>query len=583
VTLTATNAASPLLLDPLLESSVWTQVLTAPAATPPARDSHALVYDSARSKVVLFGGEQCAGIDCATVTQLNDTWTFAGSGWVQVPTTTRPSERYSHAMAFDDAQRVALLFGGYRCSDSACAMGASLADTWRWDGSNWQQLTPTSAPGRRDSHSMVYDSARKVMVLFGGENSRRDLGDHWEWNGATGAWAQRTFSKLPSPRQSHGMAFDSKRKVTVLFGGYSCATTACSPQLELGDTWEYDGISWTQRMPATSPTARDSFAIFYDIARGKTVLFGGAGGSETWEWDGTNWAQRIETKVPAVRNYSALAFDVSRGRAVLFGGSDILGKGLGDTWESFVRGGSCTSGASCNSGFCVDGVCCDTAACGTCQACNTEASPGICAPLLNAPDPPTCSAPNTCDAKGQCKVAIAQACPNGNADCATGACANGICCDRACTGACEACTKAFGATADGTCGPAKAGYPGSPACSGKQTCDGTQTTCASGGGGGAIVCDGKHSLTGADGQQTNCAPYGCDVSGCLAVCTTASDCASPAVCNAARQCIDPKAPSASDSAAGDGCALRADAEPLYVNLLRTIMVLSFLRRRKARR
>ncbi|MCK4340256.1 MAG: hypothetical protein KAY37_00855 [Phycisphaerae bacterium] len=70
---------------------------------------------------------------------------------------------------------------------------------------------------------MAYDSARGVVVLFGG-----GLGDTWEWDGDQ--WAYQSVSG-PSPRCSHAMAYDSARGVTVLFGGTAGTTYS--------DTWEY--------------------------------------------------------------------------------------------------------------------------------------------------------------------------------------------------------------------------------------------------------------------------------------------------------------------------------------------------------
>ena len=72
---------------------------------------------------------------------------------------------------------------------------------------------------------MVYDTRRGVMVLFGGEQLNEDLeyrskGDTWEWDGVN--WIERTFSgPTPPARAWHQMAYDSKRGVTVLFGGLS--------------------------------------------------------------------------------------------------------------------------------------------------------------------------------------------------------------------------------------------------------------------------------------------------------------------------------------------------------------------------
>jgi MYXO-CTERM domain-containing protein len=59
-------------------------------------------------------------------------------------------------------------------------------------------------------------------------------------------------------------------------------------------------------------------------------------------------------------------------------------------------------------------------------------------------------------------------------ECVSVHCADGVCCDTACTGPCNACTVALGATADGTCSNTHTG--GIPSCVGYQ-CDGTGPSC----------------------------------------------------------------------------------------------------------
>ncbi len=75
---------------------------------------------------------------------------------------------------------------------------------------------------------MVYDSARGVTVLYGGQSTSGG-DDTWEWNGS--AWTQLAISG-PGQRFFHSMAFDTARGVTVFFGGRSSA------QVFHGDTWE---------------------------------------------------------------------------------------------------------------------------------------------------------------------------------------------------------------------------------------------------------------------------------------------------------------------------------------------------------
>ncbi|MBE7455469.1 MAG: hypothetical protein HS102_02390 [Planctomycetia bacterium] len=79
----------------------------------------------------------------------------------------------------------------------------------------WRRVDPSPPP--RTGHAMAYDSARGVTVLFGGWDGSYD-GETWEWDGTS--WSLRVDSG-PVPREDHAMAYDSARGVTVLFGGWN--------------------------------------------------------------------------------------------------------------------------------------------------------------------------------------------------------------------------------------------------------------------------------------------------------------------------------------------------------------------------
>src|SRR5688572_19775570 len=93
-------------------------------------------------------------------------------------------------------------------------------------------------------------------------------------------------------------------------------------------------VAW-ERAPLIE--RRTGQAMAHDGGRGRVVLFGGISGSagpllaETWEWDGATWSQRSPATSPAARFAHAVAFDAARGRTVLFGGKNAAGL-LSDTW-----------------------------------------------------------------------------------------------------------------------------------------------------------------------------------------------------------------------------------------------------------
>ena len=81
-------------------------------------------------------------------------------------------------LAYITASRTVVLYGGTTNSGGSGAIG----DTWIYDGVDWQRLFETSAPGLRHGVDLVYDSARDVVVLYGGGPPLE--GVTWEFDGS---------------------------------------------------------------------------------------------------------------------------------------------------------------------------------------------------------------------------------------------------------------------------------------------------------------------------------------------------------------------------------------------------------------
>ncbi len=296
----------------------WTELT--PPTSPSGRYFHTMAYDSRRNVVVLFGGA------ADTSTALGDTWEWNGTNWTQRTPATSPPARYAAGMAYDSNRGVTMLFGGI----SSPASPAVLNDTWEWNGSNWTQRTPATSPPGRGGHAMAFDSARGVAVIFGGvmiSGSMVVANDTWEWNGTN--WTQRTPANVPPARQLPAMAYDSARGVAVLFGGATASASA------FGDTWEWNGTNWIQRTPATAPPAQQAPVMAYGL-QGKVVLVGGLSGSgaadvATWFWNGTTWTPDDSTPNPGVRLACTLAYDSARGQMILFGGNSGS-NAMNETW-----------------------------------------------------------------------------------------------------------------------------------------------------------------------------------------------------------------------------------------------------------
>src|SRR5262249_41544026 len=120
--------------------------------------------------------------------------------------------------------------------------------------------------------------------------------------------------------------------------------------------------------------------------------------------------------------------------------------GEAEQLEVFAAGARCVAADDCASGICDQGVCCLAACATTCHSCS--AGTGRCDVVASADDPSSCTGENTCDAAGACKKKNGGSC-SAAADCASGFCVDGICCNAACSGTCEACDG----LAKGTCEP----------------------------------------------------------------------------------------------------------------------------------
>jgi hypothetical protein len=118
-----------------------------------------LVYDARRKLFVLFGGRGVGNVP------LGDTWTFdlATRRWRDMQPKPAPSARELHAMSYDEALGVVVLYGG--------RAGTSLADTWVYDAgrNTWTELpaSDTGAPAMHH-HSMAYDPTQKAHVAVPG-------------------------------------------------------------------------------------------------------------------------------------------------------------------------------------------------------------------------------------------------------------------------------------------------------------------------------------------------------------------------------------------------------------------------------
>jgi hypothetical protein len=429
-----------------------------PVNGPIQRNSPAIAFDTKQGKLMLFGGY--SSLDSL---YKQDTWEWSGSSAVWTNRTnanTKPEARYQAAMVYDSKRDQLLLWGG---------SGTGVTnDMWSWSSTtkNWTALTVSGVrPNVTYGHQMFYDPARDKVVVW------VNYYTIWEFDPATNTWTSRLSNtpNIPTGFQQRGyyeLAYDTDRSKLMFIGGYGYVTNVGN--VYDADVWEWDAATgvFTERPPAAgaaAPVGRNQHGVSYDPSRRTVVLFGGyaqvtavATGpqNDSWEFDCITgaWTETTPPGVKPLARYNHLQiYDPARNTTVVFGGqvNDDTTYGPQEIWEYIANtqprpnGSGCSpaSASSCASGNCVDGVCCaQTAAqcAGTCKACNVAGSLGTCSNVPAGQGDDTCPSDQACDPNQQCKAIVGHACGS-FADCASGHCADGVCCNTDCNDTCKAC------------------------------------------------------------------------------------------------------------------------------------------------
>ena len=272
--------------NPILCSDQWTlgQVTwdpQTPATAITPRLGSTMAWLPSKQQLLLFGGQTILNNAASAV---NDLYAWTGTDWSKLAPATSPSARNYSAMAYDTGRQVMVLFGGTDKTDNA------QSDTWEYNGTTWKALAPNTEPNAREGHGMIYDPGTKRIVMHAGLVAGVYDRDTWVYDGND--WSQLANNAAMAVHGYFAMAYDPDRKVTVLYGGEN---TAAGNTVVLGETWEFNGTTWTQRTPAANPGKRTKAAMAYDPVRKQMVLFGGNNGTnllrDAWTWDGTTWAQ----------------------------------------------------------------------------------------------------------------------------------------------------------------------------------------------------------------------------------------------------------------------------------------------------
>lgn len=293
----------------------WTPV---EKAGPPARFGHAMA-EGPNGTVVLLGG---LGGAMEILHTFDDTWVFREGQWAQASPKLTPKVTSLCSCAYDANRAKTVVYGGlvWGTSDPANT-------TYEWDGKNWTEIKTTKSPSPRIAPALAYDNARKVIVLFGGTSpTDGSYHDTWEFDGKD--WREVPTETYPSQRSSSLMSYDPVTKSILLIGGFEHSQAT-------NDTWLFDGKNWISQGDAMFPADRTGLSIASGSGSLVLCapLMGPKGrktnAKEFWTWNGKSWA--LTGACPFATSAAKLAWCEADKCFVHFGG--FLEEGPTDqTW-----------------------------------------------------------------------------------------------------------------------------------------------------------------------------------------------------------------------------------------------------------
>jgi len=582
--------------------STWTSAGSLPSGT---YGGDTLNYQSnppsgAAPRLLMYGG----GLLQNDIIAWNGSWTR-----IYGPATCSSSAPcvFNHAAAYDSNTRRLVSYGGDGNPNPPAP-----ASTREWDDVALTSKTTSTIPIFRMAHRMVYDSIRKRVVMFGGHpGAGASYDDTWEYYG--GNWSPVSAVTKPPPRSAFGMAFDSARGRVVIYGGGS------SGALAPADVWEFHsfGGACTTNAECDTGACVDGVccessscgacqACNVGIGPGTCRSIASMDDPDTCTGtstcDATGVCKKLQGQACTAGSQCLSNFCVdgvccnsvcnercqacSAATKASGTGDGVCGaaKDNTDPHNDCASTGAMTCGTTgvCNgSGACrlwVDGTACGDGLCdgntfkgqqcnglGSClsKPTGTDCAPGKC--VTSTGCKLTCTTNADCDSTGFCdggtcksKKANGEAC-TANSECQNPFCVDGVCCNKPCTGQCEACNS-MGAV--GTCVPINTAPVGTrPACAAAPSgepckarkCDGVDgTTCAGYVGstekcrvaactdGKAVTdlfCDGKGNCP-TDSPKI-CTPFICSGTTCKDTCASDTDCVAPSTCETSSgKCVD---------------------------------------------
>jgi hypothetical protein len=271
-----------------------------PTGVPPSiRFGHSAIYDAQNNRMIVFGGQDDTLPPSASYRNDVHVLTLGTTpAWSQPAILgTPPSGRLGHSAVYDAAKQRMVVFGGNDAGSEKVDgffLSLPLTPPFVWSSA-------PIGPIKRTKHSATYDGMRQQMIVFGGLDHVQlpdgsDLNSEtWSFALAgTPVWTPWAFSGgTPSMRWGHSAVYDADNQRVVLFGGDTTFGPGPTANNELWSLQLHATPAWTFLSPnsGTPPPARWAHTAIYDSGSKRMVIYGGYDSSlfaafqDTWILD----------------------------------------------------------------------------------------------------------------------------------------------------------------------------------------------------------------------------------------------------------------------------------------------------------
>lgn len=166
------------------ETNTW-ENLHPVGSLPPWDNFHAMSYDVTADRIILWSGSELGSENKIGIYDYNT------NTWKVRETELHPNRYFYNALIYDPGTGLNIFFGGVNRGE------APGNDTWGYDyaSNSWTNLSAKNPPSARGWHAMAYDAATGLIVLFGGGTSRNEFTDEtWVYDSKNNEWSIITIN-----------------------------------------------------------------------------------------------------------------------------------------------------------------------------------------------------------------------------------------------------------------------------------------------------------------------------------------------------------------------------------------------------